>query len=241
MDANPIGWACVFVAVFLGAAAQATTGFGIGLTTLPVLAAVDPGFVPAGVILLGLPLSAGNAVVDRVHLNLKAVVSIASYRFLGIGAGIAVLVAMSAQELQVACLAIALLSLASFADLRVLAWMDWWPAAGVLSGFMGAVTGVGGPPLAVAFRHLPLAQIRATTGLVTLIGATFTLLALVASGLLTQAHLVFALTASPIMLIAVTAGRRLVLQYANRQSRLVTGMMVAAGCLVLTVQVIAAG
>jgi uncharacterized membrane protein YfcA len=54
--------------------------------------------------------------------------------------------------------------------------------AGATSGFMGTVTSIGGPPMALVYQRHTGAQLRATLALFFLIGAAFSLLVLSVAG-----------------------------------------------------------
>lgn len=226
------------LAVFIGAVAQAGTGFGVGLTTLPVLAAVNPHYVPVTLLVLGLALSALNAAADREAIELRVVWLVSAARLPGLAAGVLLLSVLDPVGLQLACLGIALLSLATIVDVRAVSWLAGAPIAGALSGFMGAVAGVGGPPLAVALRDLPLMQVRATTGLIATVGGAVTLPSMAALGMVRGEHMLLSVLLTPVVLGAIVLGRRIAIAHAGRNPKAVISVIIAAGCVVLAVQVV---
>ena len=61
--------------------------------------------------------------------------------------------------------------------------------AGVLSGFMGTVSGIGGPPVALLYQHESGRTLRATLPRYFLVGGAITMVTLVAVGKLGRAEL----------------------------------------------------
>lgn len=169
-------------AAFAGATLQVLTGFGVAVVVMPLLAAMAPETVPGTLLILGIPLAVNNVVYGWRSLNMRSALMISSTRVLGIVAGVALVSSIDNRSLQVVCVAIAVACVVAFFDFQLLSWISWLPAAGTISGFMGAVAGVGGPALAVALRHRCLVEVRATTGLAYLLTTVLTV------GLLSVTH-----------------------------------------------------
>ena len=64
--------ACM-LAVYLGATVQASIGIGVGMIASPVLAFVDPDFIPAAILICILPMTFTVAWVDRSHIERRGV------------------------------------------------------------------------------------------------------------------------------------------------------------------------
>lgn len=156
-------WALAIVVVFIGSAIQGVIGFGVGLFSAPLLFLIHPALVPAPLIIVGgvLPLlvwrANARAVVPRdlafalpaglvgvvAAYVLAGMMTAATWQWLfGLTIMLAVLVSVLRLDIQPTPTAI---SLGSF-----------------FSGCMGTISGVGGPPLGVAFQHAEPARVRGT-------------------------------------------------------------------------------
>ena len=61
-------------------------------------------------------------------------------------------------------------------------------AAGLASGFMGTITSVGAPPMALVYQNMPGPKVRATMGAFLMLGAAFSLVTLAVVGRFTAAQ-----------------------------------------------------
>lgn len=149
-------WALVVasLAMFAGAAVQGAVGFGAALMVAPVLALLDPRFVPAPVILAALVL---NLLVMRreagSHYWRETAWPIAGL-LPGTFAGAAVLaVATDRDGLGVLFGVVILVSVAlSLSGLRPRRSRGVLFGAGAVGGFMQTTVGAGGPPIALAYQ-----------------------------------------------------------------------------------------
>ena len=172
-------WALAILVVFIGSVIQGIIGYGVGLFSAPLLFLIDPAFVPAPLIMIGgvLPLLVLRANAHAVRPRDLVVALPAGL----IGVGLAyVLVGLLArgtwQWLFGALIVLAVL-------VSVLRF-DIQPKPGaicigsLLSGCMGTITGVGGPPLGVAFQHAEPARVRGTLSAIFVPMSLVTLMAL---------------------------------------------------------------
>lgn len=156
-------WALAIVVVFIGSAIQGVIGFGVGLFSAPLLFLINPDLVPAPLIIVGgvLPLlvlrANALAVVPRdlafalpagllgviAAYVLAGMMTSATWQWVfGVTIIFAVLVSVMRFNIQPTPPAI---SIGSF-----------------LSGCMGTISGVGGPPLGVAYQRAEPARVRGT-------------------------------------------------------------------------------
>lgn len=156
-------WALAIVVVFIGSMIQGVIGYGVGLFSAPLLFLINPGLVPAPIIIVGgvLPLlvlrANARAVVPRdlawalpaglfgviAAWLLAGMMTAATWQWL-FGVTIILAVPVSVLRLDIRPEPPAI-SVASF-----------------LSGCMGTITGVGGPPLGVAYQRAEPARVRGT-------------------------------------------------------------------------------
>ena len=194
-----------------GALVQGSVGFGFALVAAPVLTLIDPSLVP------------GSATVASAGLGMLSV-----YRTRGgptdwrgmrwaaagllpgtAGAG-ALLAAMNAHLVAsmvgVLVLAAVVLSLAGLDIRRTPAAML---AVGVVSGFMGTVATVGGPPIALAYQRESGQVVRATLARFFLFGTVLAAAALIPAGRLRGDELVAGLALLPGVALGFLLSRKL--------------------------------
>jgi uncharacterized protein len=158
-----IVWAGLIVA--FGALIQGTVGFGMALVAAPLLALIDPAYVPVPMLVLALahalltlvrePHGADWrgvrwALVGRVPGSVLGAVAVAVLPYRGFATLIALLV--------LACCALSLARLPYGPTPPALV------AAGVFSGVSGTAAAIGGPPVALLYQRQPGPAVRSTLG-----------------------------------------------------------------------------
>jgi uncharacterized membrane protein YfcA len=200
-----VGWpvfALAFGVIILGAIAQAALGVGFGVVAAPVLAVVDPALVPGTVMVLGTLTAFIVALRDR-----------AGFRFANLGYALAgrivfsLLGGLTASLLSprlfllvFAALILAAVAL-SLSGLRVAPTPRNLLIAGSASGFMGTITAVGTPPLAIVYQYAPGAEVRANLSAFFAVGGLISILSLTAFGAFGWQDLRLSLTLLPAMLV----------------------------------------
>jgi uncharacterized membrane protein YfcA len=161
--------------VAVAACVQGAVGFGLSLLAVPVLLLVDPALVPVPLIVASLTINVGSsyrnrggidrgvrwALVGSVPGTVLGAYAIATLpqRPLAITFGALVLAAVvvSASGLEVEPTAGSLL------------------AAGVISGFTGTASSIGGPPIALMYQRAHGSILRGTLALYFLVGSVLSL------------------------------------------------------------------
>jgi uncharacterized membrane protein YfcA len=159
---SPGQYAIAAAVLALGAALQGSVGFGSNLVAAPLLIMIDPTLVPG-------PLIAANLALNAAMIRREPLAGAwGEARWPIIGqvpgtlAGAAVLVAVSTRGLTVFLAVLTLVAVGlSAARLVVRRTPATLTLAGVLSGFMGTISGIGGPPVALLYQHAEGPQIRA--------------------------------------------------------------------------------
>lgn len=166
-----------------GAYLQGAVGFGSNLVAAPLLALIDADFVPGPVIVASVLLNIlvmrreGRAAVDRrIHAAIVGQLP---------GAIVAGVVLASLPESGLSIL-FAVLVLTGV-GLSVVGW-HFRPTtrtlvgAGLASGFMGTVTGIGGPPIALVYQRADGPTLRGTLSRFFLAGAVVSIPTLLVVG-----------------------------------------------------------
>jgi uncharacterized protein len=171
------------VIVALGALVQGTVGFGMALVAAPLLALIDPAYVPvpllvvalahAGLTLAREPASTdwrgvGWALTGRLPGSVLGAAAVATLSY----SGFATLVAVSV----LACCALSLVRVPYTPTRPALV------TAGIVSGVAGTAAAIGGPPLALLYQRRPGPEVRSTLGAYSAAGALLSLGALAVGG-----------------------------------------------------------
>ena len=160
---SPLVLILALLCVTAGAAVQGSIGFGASLISIPLLLLIDPHLVPGPAVVAGLTINvvalrAGFGQIDWTG---------ARWAVLGLLPGT---LAAAAALTMFTGPSIALLSAgAVLAAVGVTAMGARIPGgrrtmlgAGFFSGYLTATAGVGGPPMAIAYRDAPPPMLRAT-------------------------------------------------------------------------------
>jgi uncharacterized membrane protein YfcA len=197
---SPVELLVAGTTVAVGACLQSTVGFGLSLLAVPILVLIDPALVPVPLIVASLALNLGTSCRNRggidgrvrwallgsipgTVLGAYAIATIPQ-RPLAITFGVLVLaaVAVSACGLEVAPTAGSLL------------------AAGMISGFTGTASSIGGPPMALVYQRAKGPTVRGTMALYFLVGSVLSIVALATFGRLGGRELLESAQLVPFML-----------------------------------------
>ena len=159
-----ISWleiALVGLIVLVGSTLQGSVGFGMGLLASPLLILIDPRFVPAPILLSTLVLVSLLTLRERHAIDLHGIGWAMVGRVGGTAAAGVVLVALPGDRLV---LLFGILVLAgvgmSVSRVRLAPVRPVLVGAGLISGVLGTIASIGGPPMALVYQHAPGARIR---------------------------------------------------------------------------------
>jgi len=169
------------LAVLAGACVQGASGIGFALFAAPIVALRLPELVPGPMIVLGGTVSLLAALREYRQIDLRTTGLALAGRVPGsIAAGLAVgLLPRTAFAVVYAAMILAAVAL-SLVGWRVRANAPALLTAGFASGFMGTMTSVGTPPMAIVLQHAEPARLRATVG--GFVGALVSLAVLAVAG-----------------------------------------------------------
>ncbi len=189
--------------VGVAACVQGTIGFGMALTSAAALALIDPAFVPGPLLASSLPVSILALLRERADLDLRGVGWAFLGRIPGTAVGAVAVARMSVASLHVAVSAFVLAAVAvSLRAPRFEPTRNVLVGAGVVSGVMGTIAAIGGPPIALVYQHATGPRLRSTISLYFIGGSLLSVGALFLAGAFGRHEL--ALTA--VLLPGTTAG-----------------------------------
>jgi uncharacterized protein len=145
-----------FGIVLLGAVAQAVSGFGFALVTVPLLAvATDPHNAIVVSALAGIGLTLTAATRERAHARWRVAAALSAAALLGLPVGLLILV-FAPDRLLSLLIAVVVLGCAAlvWSGARLHTGAVGIGAIGVLVGVLTGATGTNGPPLVAAFHSL---------------------------------------------------------------------------------------
>ena len=179
MPLTPFDTFLVLLCSTVGFTLQGAVGFGMGILGSPLLILIDSRMVPGPILASTMLFTV--LLIGREHraIDLGGVRWAVAGRLAGTIPAAVVLAALPADHLRLAFGIIVLLAVAiSMSGLAVEPRPATLLTAGVLSGVMGTMASVGGPPMALLYQHASGAQIRGTLSGIFLIGTAMSLTAL---------------------------------------------------------------
>ncbi len=187
-------WLLATAIVATAAALQGSAGFGFSLCSAPILAWLDPGLVPAPLILACTLLLSLTAWRERSAVDLKGIGWILGGRVPGTVLGA---LALSALDERALTAGLGLIVLSSVGISLKSARFERKPplllAIGAISGFMGITSAIDGPPVAILYQHERGPLVRSTLATYFLVGAAMSILALTLVGRIGRHELALAL------------------------------------------------
>lgn len=166
-----------------GAAVQGAVGFGLALVAAPLLVLIEPRLVPGPLIAAALVLIGIMSRREGRFMDLGGFHWALAGRLVGIPAGAWALVTLPVRETTLLFAGLVLLAVAmSASGVRLPPASGTLLGAGVVSGFMGTFSSIGGPPLALVYQHEAGRRVRGTLAAHFLVGATLSLVALAVVG-----------------------------------------------------------
>ena len=171
------------VIVALAALIQASVGFGYALIAAPLLALIAPEMVPGPVMFSSMIISIAAGVREHSSIDRRGVALALVGRVPGVMLGAAALAWLSADTMGIVFGAVVLFGVAlSVSGLRVARTSGTLLGAGFLSGVMGTMTSIGGPPIALVYQHAQGPQLRSTLNMYFALGSAMSIPALALAG-----------------------------------------------------------
>lgn len=179
----------------------------MAVVAAPVIVLARPEWVPYVLVMTALPLSLLNTWHQRAGLCVRDMIVPMVTRVPGTLIGAWILLHIDVFWLQIAVSASVLLAvLASVRSVHFEATPVRLGWAGLLGGFMGTTTSVGGPPMALVMQHGDPLSVRANLSLYFTFGVTLSLLSYGAAGLLDGEVLLAGLSFLPCALAGFVLG-----------------------------------
>lgn len=242
----PLGWdviAAACAAVAVGALIQSVAGFGLGLLSGPLLAALDPLLVPAPVLLVTVVLGLVIMLRDRGKVAWREVGLATFGRLVGSIAAAALLASVDLALFYIVfgAMVLAGVGLAAAGWRAALSGRNL-VAAGVGSGVMGTFASIGAPPILLLYQGADLERARGTLAVFFGCGALMSVLALAGFGEVGRTDLLLAVVLLPSIFVGFALARpvsrlvdrRLLRRFALATSTIVAAYLIARGVVALS-------
>jgi uncharacterized membrane protein YfcA len=192
------------LAVALGALIQGSVGFGFPLLVVPTMALIDPGYVPATVLLLSLPMAGLMAIREQHSIDVPGFCWITVGRLAGTFCGVVILATLPTDLLSALLGGFLIIAAAATFFVRdIEAISKTQLLGGIASGIMGTVGALGGTPLALVYRGRPAHELRSTLALSFVFGIVMSLFGLAATGKIGEQHVLLAIKLLPALLLGL--------------------------------------
>jgi uncharacterized protein len=169
--------------VAVGTAVQASIGFGLAMIAAPLLMLIEPAFVPGAMIAIALVLSVWMTWDDRHAIDWSTMKVAIAGRLIGTPPALLLIGTASAATFDLVFGVLVLLAVGMsllHANVRPTPRAVFF--ATMAAGFMGTISGIGGPPQALIYQNASGAELRGNLSALFLMGTTISLAALVAIG-----------------------------------------------------------
>ncbi|WP_213164090.1 sulfite exporter TauE/SafE family protein [Kaustia mangrovi] len=176
-------WIAASLLIAVSACLQGVSGIGFGMVAAPILAIVHPELVPGPMLFLGLVIAVMAVLREPADLDRRGLAFALAGRL-----PTSILAAILIGVLPVKALGIVFAAIILGGVALSLARVPLGPTpgtllgAGLLSGFMGTITSVGLPPVALVYQGVPASTLRATIGGYLAIGTVISIAALATVG-----------------------------------------------------------
>lgn len=165
--------------VALGSLIQGAVGFGVALVAAPFLILIDPGFLPGPMLFAAFFLGLIQFRRDCGAADRKVLGFALAGRIMGTfpALGVLTIVAAKTMSIVLGVLVLAAVALSAIGP-RIRPTPRSLLAGGVLSGFMGTVSSIGGPAIALVYQHESGPRLRGSLGLFFAAGSVISMVSL---------------------------------------------------------------
>ena len=207
---SPLDLLAVLLCSAVGFTLQGSVGFGMGLLGSPILLLVDTRLVPGPILAATMVFTALLTLRERRAIDLGGLRWAVAGRVAGTLPAAALLAALLPEQINLLFGGIVLFAVAlSLSGRHVEPGPVSLLVAGALSGIMGTIAAIGGPPMALLYQHAPGARVRGTLSSFFVIGTAISLAALVLVGRFGRAELQLTLALLPGGLFGLIVSRRI--------------------------------
>lgn len=183
---NLVDWPLLVLAIIalIGAGAvQGSAGFGFNMLAAPILAIIDPVFVPGPMLMLAVLVCVGGMIREARFIDRKGLTLSLTGRLIASVLAVLCLGLLDQATFSLVFGAMVLFAVAlSMAGLRIAPTPAALFTAGSASGFMGTLTSIGAPPMAMVYQNAQGPVMRATLNTFFVVGSGISVAVLTLGG-----------------------------------------------------------
>ncbi len=199
----------LLLSVFIGAITQSAIGIGFGIPGCVILL-FDASLIPTSIVLMGTFVAFSNAFLSFKQIIKKDLIYSLTGRVVGtlIAAPIIMITVGTKYFMFVFGFMLLFIVPLSFFKWNIQASIKNVSIAGLFSGFLGTLTGVGGPPMGIVYQNSNSSRVVPTLNMFFGFGALFSVIVLWNIGLLNMIIAIKCLLLSPSVAIGIMLGRQ---------------------------------
>jgi uncharacterized membrane protein YfcA len=237
LPVTPAELAAALALSVVGSILQGSVGFGLSVVAAPILLLMNPVFVPGPMLLAAMFLVILIALRERRDVNLTDVANATIGRIIGM---LPAAYALSTLPRSVYELLFAVLVLVAVA-VSLLGWHArptriHIVIAAMLSGFMGTLSSIGGPAMAIVYQNETGPRIRGTLSAIFTIGTLISITGLWWAGRFGAVELLLGLLLMPAVLVGFAFSRFTVGRLDGDQTRSAVLAISAVSALVIAIR-----
>lgn len=213
---------------------QSLVGLGLGLVAAPVITLVEPQLMPEVMLWLAFTYPLVTLAAEREDIHWAGLGWSLPTRLLGTAVGVAAVATFSTRMLGLVVAVIVLVAvLVTWLAVRPPITRTSLMTAGLVSGFSGTATSIGGPPMAILYQSRPPRQIRTTLAVYFMVGAALSLAGLALAGQLEVGKALLAACLAPVLPLGAALGRALRPRLPERHVRVAVLLVCGTSAVVL--------
>jgi len=199
----------LLLSVFIGAITQSAIGIGFGIPGCVILL-FDASLIPTSIVLMGTFVAFSNAFLSFKQIIKKDLIYSLTGRVVGtlIAAPIIMITVGTKYFMFIFGFMLLFIVPLSFFKWNIQASIKNVSIAGLFSGFLGTLTGVGGPPMGIVYQNSKSSRVVPTLNMFFGFGALFSVIVLWNIGLLNMIIAIKCLLLSPSVAIGIMLGRQ---------------------------------
>ena len=199
----------LLLSVFIGAITQSAIGIGFGIPGCVILL-FDASLIPTSIVLMGTFVAFSNAFLSFKQIIKKDLIYSLTGRVVGtlIAAPIIMITVGTKYFMFVFGFMLLFIVPLSFFKWNIQASIKNVSIAGLFSGFLGTLTGVGGPPMGIVYQNSNSSRVVPTLNMFFGFGALFSVIVLWNIGLLNMIIAIKCLLLSPSVAMGIMLGRQ---------------------------------
>ena len=208
---TPAQFLMCFGIVCIASALQISVGMGFGMLSAPLIALINPGLVPASILIMGMFVAFAGAWKERGNIAVSELGLGISGRVVGSLCALGLLIWIPDRDSFLILFGILILVavLLTVSGLKTQFNSGNLFGLSVISGLMGTITAVGAPPMAIIYHDRPPKIVRPTLNAFFGAGSVLAIIGLVATGWMTFAHLLAATLFMPAIFCGAILARTL--------------------------------